>query len=67
MILWIDAQLSPALARWISDELIAALLERGADISRLRAVEVEVEESFGQRAFCRRERGACFSPRSWPR
>jgi len=46
---------SENLARWIGDEILAALRERGADLSRLRALEVEVEESFGQRAFCRRE------------
>jgi 6-pyruvoyltetrahydropterin/6-carboxytetrahydropterin synthase len=46
---------SENLARWIGDELLSALRERGADLSRLRALEVEVEESFGQRAFCRRE------------
>jgi 6-pyruvoyltetrahydropterin/6-carboxytetrahydropterin synthase len=46
---------SENLARWIGDEVLATLRERGVDLSRLRAVEVEVEESFGQRAFCRRE------------
>lgn len=41
------------LAEWIGGELEQALRARGA--RGLRALEVEVEESFGQSAFCRRE------------
>lgn len=40
------------LAEWIGGELERALRERGA--AGLRALEVEVEESFGQAAACRR-------------
>jgi 6-pyruvoyltetrahydropterin/6-carboxytetrahydropterin synthase len=39
------------LAEWIGGELLAALRERGAP--GLRALEVEVEETFGQAATCR--------------
>lgn len=41
------------LAEWIGGEIEAALKQRGA--TGLRLLEVEVEESFGQSAFCRRE------------
>jgi 6-pyruvoyltetrahydropterin/6-carboxytetrahydropterin synthase len=44
------------LARWISGEIEAALTQRGAP--GLTALEVEVEESFGQSALYRRELGA---------
>ncbi len=40
------------LATWILDRLAGRLADRGA--SGLHEVEVEVEESFGQSAFCRR-------------
>jgi 6-pyruvoyltetrahydropterin/6-carboxytetrahydropterin synthase len=46
---------SECLATWIGDQLIAELYARGEPLAGLRAVEVEVEESFGQRAFCRRD------------
>lgn len=39
------------LAQWIGGEIEAALRERGA--KNLTTLEVEVEESFGQSAFCR--------------
>lgn len=39
------------LAAWIAGELRAALTQRQA--AGLRALEVEVEETFGQSAFCR--------------
>jgi 6-pyruvoyltetrahydropterin/6-carboxytetrahydropterin synthase len=41
------------LARWIADELRAAL--KTLPPASLTAIEVEVEESFGQRAFYRQE------------
>jgi 6-pyruvoyltetrahydropterin/6-carboxytetrahydropterin synthase len=41
------------LAAWIGDQLVAALAAGGA--SHLTALEVEVEETVGQSAFCRRE------------
>ena len=41
------------LAAWIGDQLVAALAAEG--ISHLTALEVEVEETVGQSAFCRRE------------
>ncbi|MBI2401379.1 MAG: 6-carboxytetrahydropterin synthase [Gemmatimonadetes bacterium] len=41
------------LARWIAGQLKEAL--RGSLLAGLRAIEVEVEESFGQRAFYREE------------
>jgi 6-pyruvoyltetrahydropterin/6-carboxytetrahydropterin synthase len=41
------------LARWIASELRASL--QSAPPSRLTAIEIEVEESFGQRAFFRQE------------
>lgn len=41
------------LAAWIGDQLVAALAAEGA--SHLTALEVEVEETVGQSAFCRRE------------
>jgi 6-pyruvoyltetrahydropterin/6-carboxytetrahydropterin synthase len=44
---------SENLARWIGQEVLSALRARGASLAGLRAIEVEVEESFGQRAFCR--------------
>jgi hypothetical protein len=40
------------IATWIVDRLLERLAERGAD--GVRQIEVEVEESFGQSAFCRR-------------
>jgi 6-pyruvoyltetrahydropterin/6-carboxytetrahydropterin synthase len=43
------------LASWISDRLLERLEERGT--TGVREVEVEVEESFGQSAFCRRGLG----------
>jgi 6-pyruvoyltetrahydropterin/6-carboxytetrahydropterin synthase len=43
------------LGRWIGDEMLSALRASGADTAGLRALEVEVEESFGQRASFRRE------------
>ena len=44
------------LAEWIGGEIETALRELGA--RGLTALEVEVEESFGQSAICRRELGA---------
>jgi 6-pyruvoyltetrahydropterin/6-carboxytetrahydropterin synthase len=41
------------LAQWIGGEIESALREQGAD--NLTMLEVEVEESFGQSAFCRKE------------
>jgi len=41
------------LAEWISGEIETELRQRGA--TGLTMLEVEVEESFGQSAFCRRE------------
>ena len=46
---------SECLATWISEQMLAHLEARGESLAGLRAIEVEVEESFGQRAFCRRE------------
>jgi len=43
------------LAEWIGGELIAALRAQGA--SNLTALEVEVEETFGQSAFCKVQLG----------
>ncbi|MHB8628907.1 MAG: 6-pyruvoyl trahydropterin synthase family protein [Aggregatilineales bacterium] len=40
------------LAAWISDQLVLAMNEQ--DRRNLTALEIEVEESFGQSAFCRR-------------
>ncbi len=40
------------LASWISDKLLERLGERGT--TGVREIAVEVEESFGQSAFCRR-------------
>ena len=40
------------LASWISDRLLERLEARGT--KGVREIEVEVEESFGQSAFCRR-------------
>jgi len=44
-----------AFAEWIGGELIAALRAQGA--SNLTALEVEVEETFGQSAFCKVQLG----------
>jgi 6-pyruvoyltetrahydropterin/6-carboxytetrahydropterin synthase len=44
---------SECLARWLGERLLADLGAQGHDLSGLRAVEVEVEETIGQRAFCR--------------
>jgi len=44
---------SECLARWLGEQLIASLQAQGHDLAGLRAVEVEVEETIGQRAFCR--------------
>lgn len=41
------------LAEWISQQVEARLRDQG--VQNLRAIEVEVEETFGQRALCRRE------------
>jgi hypothetical protein len=41
------------LATWISIELEANLRAKG--ITHLTAIEIEVEETFGQSAVCRRE------------
>lgn len=41
------------LAAWIGDQLVVALAAEGT--SHLTALEVEVEETVGQSAFCRRE------------
>jgi len=41
------------LAAWIGDQLVDALAAEGA--SHLTALEVEIEETVGQSAFCRRE------------
>ncbi len=41
------------IARWIAGELKALL--GAAELARLDAIEIEVEESFGQRAFYREE------------
>jgi 6-pyruvoyltetrahydropterin/6-carboxytetrahydropterin synthase len=44
---------SELLAHWIARQLVTALRERGHDLAGVRAVEVEVAESFGQTAHCR--------------
>ncbi len=44
---------SECLSRWIAEQLIADLAAAGHNLGGLRAVEVEVEETIGQRAFCR--------------
>lgn len=41
------------LGEWIGNEIEAVLRDRG--VKNLTALEVEVEEAFGQRALCRRE------------
>ncbi|MCC6187798.1 MAG: 6-carboxytetrahydropterin synthase [Anaerolineales bacterium] len=46
---------SENLARWIGEAMVAEMRARGIGLAGLRALEVEVEESFGQRAFCRLE------------
>jgi 6-pyruvoyltetrahydropterin/6-carboxytetrahydropterin synthase len=43
------------LAEWIGGELAAALRAKGAN--NLTALEVEVEETFGQSAFCKIQLG----------
>jgi hypothetical protein len=44
---------SECLARWLGEQLLAELRAAGHDLRGLRVVEVEVEETIGQRAFCR--------------
>lgn len=41
------------LAQWIGEQIARVLRKQGA--TGLAALEVEVEENFGQSAFCRRE------------
>jgi 6-pyruvoyltetrahydropterin/6-carboxytetrahydropterin synthase len=49
---------SECLAAWIGEQIVRELERRGEPLDGLRALEVEVEESFGQRAFCRMALGA---------
>jgi 6-pyruvoyltetrahydropterin/6-carboxytetrahydropterin synthase len=46
---------SELLAEWIGAEVEGALRTAGALRPRLQALLIEVQESFGQRAICRRE------------
>lgn len=43
------------LATWISGQILEQIAVNGAAPAGLRALEVEVEETFGQQAVCRRE------------
>lgn len=44
---------SECLSRWLGEQLIADLQTQGHSLAGLRAIEVEIEETIGQRAFCR--------------
>lgn len=44
---------SECLSRWVAEQLITDLKSQGHSLAGLRAVEVEIEETIGQRAFCR--------------
>ncbi|MEJ2483434.1 MAG: 6-carboxytetrahydropterin synthase [Gemmatimonadota bacterium] len=52
VILPIQNTTAEMLATWILDRLVERMAARGA--SSVHEIEVEVEESFGQSAFCRR-------------
>jgi len=46
---------SECLATWIGEQVVSEIEARSLSMDGLRAIEVEVEESFGQRAYSRRE------------